>query len=35
MKKPSTSSRLSIYSTVTDRIISSLKAGVIPWEQPW
>jgi len=22
-------------STVTDRIISSLKAGVIPWEKPW
>ncbi len=21
--------------TVTDRIISSLKAGVIPWEEPW
>jgi antirestriction protein ArdC len=35
MKKPSTSSRPSIYQTVTDRIISSLKAGVIPWEKPW
>ena len=34
-KKPSTSSRPSIYQTVTDRIISSLKAGVIPWEKPW
>jgi antirestriction protein ArdC len=30
-----TSSRPSIYQTVTDRIISSLKAGVIPWEKPW
>jgi antirestriction protein ArdC len=27
-------SRPSIYQTVTDRIISSLKAGVIPWEKP-
>ncbi len=27
--------RPSIYQTVTDRIISSLKAGVIPWEKPW
>jgi len=34
MKKPSTN-RPSIYQTVTDRIISSLKAGVIPWEKPW
>ena len=28
-------SRPSIYQTVTDRIISSLKAGEIPWEKPW
>ena len=28
-------SRPSIYQTVTDRIISSLKAGLIPWEKPW
>jgi antirestriction protein ArdC len=28
-------SRPSIYQTVTDRILSSLKAGVIPWEKPW
>jgi antirestriction protein ArdC len=28
-------SRPSIYQSVTDRIISSLKAGVIPWEKPW
>ena len=28
-------SRPSIYQTVTDRIISSLKACVIPWEKPW
>ena len=28
-------SRPSIYQTVTERIISSLKAGVIPWEKPW
>jgi hypothetical protein len=23
------------YQTLTDLIISSLKAGVIPWEEPW
>jgi antirestriction protein ArdC len=28
-------SRPSIYQIVTDRIISSLRAGVIPWEKPW
>jgi antirestriction protein ArdC len=28
-------SRPSIYQTVTERIISSLKAGVMPWEKPW
>ena len=27
--------RPSIYQTVTDHIISSLKVGVIPWEKPW
>jgi antirestriction protein ArdC len=31
----SAASRPSIYQTVTERIISSLKAGVIPWEKPW
>ena len=35
MKQNKTSNRPSIYQTVTDRIISSLKAGVIPWEKPW
>ena len=35
MKKPSTSSRPNIYQNVTGRILSSLKAGVIPWEKPW
>ena len=35
MKKTSSSNRPSIYQTVTDRIVSSLKAGVIPWEKPW
>jgi antirestriction protein ArdC len=35
MKKINTAARPSIYQTVTDRIISSLKAGVIPWEKPW
>lgn len=35
MKKTTTIDRPSIYQTVTDRILSSLKAGVIPWEKPW
>lgn len=35
MKKTDTKNRPSIYQTVTDRILSSLKAGVIPWEKPW
>jgi antirestriction protein ArdC len=35
MKKTSKSNRPSIYQAVTDRIIASLKAGVIPWEKPW
>jgi antirestriction protein ArdC len=35
MKKAKTNNRPSIYQTVTDRIVSSLKAGVIPWEKPW
>jgi antirestriction protein ArdC len=34
-RNAATSSRPSIYQTVTDRIIFSLKAGVIPWEKPW
>lgn len=27
--------KASVYQIVTDRIIASLKAGVIPWEKPW
>ena len=34
MKKIATAAKPSIYPTVTDRILSSLKAGVIPWEKP-
>ena len=34
-RNAATNSRPSIYQTVTDRILSSLKAGVIPWERPW
>jgi antirestriction protein ArdC len=30
-----TTAKPSIYQIVTDRIIQSLKAGVIPWEKPW
>ncbi len=32
-KKPTPKPNL--YQIVTDRIIASLKAGIIPWEQPW
>src|ERR1700678_1373413 len=35
MKKTASIAKPSIYQTVTDRILSSLKAGVIPWEKPW
>lgn len=35
MKKTKSTNRPSIYQTVTNRIVSSLKAGVIPWEKPW
>ena len=34
-KKAATASKPSVYQIVTDRIIGSLKAGVIPWEKPW
>jgi antirestriction protein ArdC len=36
-KKPSKkeSPKFNLYQVVTDRIIASLKAGVIPWEKPW
>ena len=35
MSKQPTAPKRSVYQTVTDRIIASLKAGVIPWEKPW
>ena len=35
MRKLPTAPKPSVYQTVTDRIIASLKAGVIPWEKPW
>ena len=34
-KKATTAAKPSIYETVTERIIASLRAGVIPWEKPW
>ena len=34
-KKAATTTKPSVYQIVTDRIIASLKAGVIPWEKPW
>ena len=34
-KKAATAAKPSVYQIVTDRIITSLKAGVIPWEKPW
>ena len=30
-----TSPKPNIYQIVTDRIIDSLKQGIIPWEKPW
>lgn len=30
-----TAPKLSVYETVTNRIIESLKTGVIPWAKPW
>ena len=26
---------LDIYSTITDRILSALESGTVPWHQPW
>ena len=34
-QKAATAAKPSVYQIVTDRIIASLKAGVIPWEKPW
>ena len=34
-KTAATTPKPNIYQIVTDRIIQSLKAGVIPWEKPW
>ena len=34
-KKAAATTKPSVYQVVTDRIIASLKAGVIPWEKPW
>ena len=33
--KQTPSDRPSVYQIVTDRIIASLKEGIIPWEKPW
>jgi antirestriction protein ArdC len=35
MKKTITAAKPNVYQIVTDRIIASLKSGVIPWEKPW
>src|SRR3990167_9764311 len=29
------SNRIDVYQIVTDKILTSLKGGVIPWRQPW
>ena len=26
---------MDIYQTITDRMISEMEAGVIPWKKPW
>ena len=33
--KQTPTDRPSVYQIVTDRIIGSLKEGIIPWEKPW
>ena len=35
MKTTRPTAKPNLYQTVTDRILASLKAGFIPWEQPW
>ena len=35
VQNSATISKPSLYQTVTDRILASLKAGSIPWEKPW
>lgn len=30
-----TAAKPSVYQAVTDRIVSSLKSGIIPWQKPW
>jgi len=34
-KKATTTAKANIYQIVTERIIASLRAGIIPWEKPW
>jgi antirestriction protein ArdC len=34
-KKATTTVKANIYQIVTERIIASLRAGIIPWEKPW
>jgi antirestriction protein ArdC len=34
-KQAAAATKPSVYQIVTDRIVASLKAGVIPWEKPW
>ncbi len=33
--KQTPTDRPSVYQIVTDRIIASLKEGIVPWEKPW
>jgi antirestriction protein ArdC len=34
-KKATTTAKANIYQIVTEHIIASLRAGIIPWEKPW
>jgi antirestriction protein ArdC len=34
-RNPPTTAKPNVYQIVTDRILASLKNGVIPWEKPW
>ena len=35
MNKSATAAKPNVYQIVTDRILASLKSGIIPWEKPW
>jgi antirestriction protein ArdC len=34
-KKATTTAEANSYQIVTESIVASLRAGIIPWEKPW